>query len=299
MVDCPCGFGKQLPEEQRTCPACGADLGPLHEVKRLPRMLCESGVRYVEEGRLSEAALSLGASAVLDPNAMAPLKELALLHLRRGQHEDALFCIRRILEVEPNNKDVAELMQEIARQQEDNGMHLSLLSGTTSGPRMRYFVLPILAFATGLMLLPIWHALQGGGERDASQVEREVKDRISRNDAFQHSSVDVTVTPTLINISGSVPTVLHRSLIKEIVEGCVAGQQISLEALKVERPIPAAEQRPGFLYRVKKGETLASLAQLFYGDAAHWQGIFEANMDSVRLPGRIRQGQILEIPLPE
>jgi len=28
-IDCPCGYGKNIKEEQKTCDRCGADLTPL------------------------------------------------------------------------------------------------------------------------------------------------------------------------------------------------------------------------------------------------------------------------------
>lgn len=51
------------------------------------------------------------------------------------------------------------------------------------------------------------------------------------------------------------------------------------------------------LHVVRKGETLGSLAQDFYGDRGKWKRIHEANLDKVEDPDRIYLGQTLRIPL--
>lgn len=35
MIDCVCGYGKNLKEDQKNCPICGTDLTPLHRLRRL------------------------------------------------------------------------------------------------------------------------------------------------------------------------------------------------------------------------------------------------------------------------
>jgi nucleoid-associated protein YgaU len=49
-------------------------------------------------------------------------------------------------------------------------------------------------------------------------------------------------------------------------------------------------------HTVVAGDTLSALAQRFYGDAAKWPRILEANCDQVLNPDRIFPGQTLRIP---
>ena len=49
-------------------------------------------------------------------------------------------------------------------------------------------------------------------------------------------------------------------------------------------------------YAVAAGDTLATIAKRFYGDANAWQRIFDANRDQLTDPDRVRHGQMLKIP---
>jgi nucleoid-associated protein YgaU len=49
-------------------------------------------------------------------------------------------------------------------------------------------------------------------------------------------------------------------------------------------------------YVVQAGDTLSKIAQRYYGDAALYTKIFEANRDILKDPNRISPGQKLRIP---
>lgn len=50
------------------------------------------------------------------------------------------------------------------------------------------------------------------------------------------------------------------------------------------------------LYHVQKGDTLARIAQKFYGDRTAWKGIYQANRNQLANPDALRVGQVLKIP---
>jgi nucleoid-associated protein YgaU len=50
------------------------------------------------------------------------------------------------------------------------------------------------------------------------------------------------------------------------------------------------------VYEVKEGDTLAGIAEQYYGDPSLYPRIFEANLDSLVDPNKIRPGQKLRIP---
>jgi nucleoid-associated protein YgaU len=56
-------------------------------------------------------------------------------------------------------------------------------------------------------------------------------------------------------------------------------------------PLPAAQT-----YTVRSGDTLSSIAQMFYGDANEWRPIFEANRDLLPSADSLQAGQTLRIP---
>jgi nucleoid-associated protein YgaU len=66
-------------------------------------------------------------------------------------------------------------------------------------------------------------------------------------------------------------------------------------------PSPAAPAAPSAVneprtYEVVAGDTLSKIAKHFYGDAAKYPKIFEANRDQLKDPNVIKPGQRLKIP---
>ena len=49
-------------------------------------------------------------------------------------------------------------------------------------------------------------------------------------------------------------------------------------------------------YTVASGDSLSKIAKHFYGDAAKWRTIYEANKDTIKNPDLIHPGQVLTIP---
>jgi nucleoid-associated protein YgaU len=60
--------------------------------------------------------------------------------------------------------------------------------------------------------------------------------------------------------------------------------------------LPAAENPYTQHHVVVKGDTLSKIAQQYYGDAALYPKIFEANRDVLKDPNKISIGQKLRIP---
>ncbi len=50
------------------------------------------------------------------------------------------------------------------------------------------------------------------------------------------------------------------------------------------------------IYLVLQGDTLATIAARFYGNAHAWKMIFDANRDQLSDPEQIEPGQMLKIP---
>jgi len=60
----------------------------------------------------------------------------------------------------------------------------------------------------------------------------------------------------------------------------------------VVRPVHVASRR----YTVRPGDTLSGIAQRFYGRAADWPRLYQANRSKIRSPGMIYVGQVLSVP---
>jgi len=63
-----------------------------------------------------------------------------------------------------------------------------------------------------------------------------------------------------------------------------------------EKPAGPAASAPSTFYTVKSGDTLGKIAREFYGNAAKYPLIFEANKPMLSDPDKIYPGQSLRIP---
>ncbi|MEO6398705.1 MAG: LysM peptidoglycan-binding domain-containing protein [Tepidiformaceae bacterium] len=70
------------------------------------------------------------------------------------------------------------------------------------------------------------------------------------------------------------------------------------EAASASEAAPAAAEAPSApqTYVVQPGDSLSAISQKMYGDAKHWDTIFEHNKDKISDPNMIHPGQELVIP---
>jgi hypothetical protein len=66
--------------------------------------------------------------------------------------------------------------------------------------------------------------------------------------------------------------------------------------LTADLNIDASLPVPARIYEVVSGDTLSKIAKKFYGDAAQYMKIFEANKDQLKDPDKIQVGQKLKVP---
>jgi LysM domain/Immunoglobulin-like domain of bacterial spore germination len=124
-------------------------------------------------------------------------------------------------------------------------------------------------------------------------------------DASGAQLAQVVVSAGGTGIWGNYHIVLRLGTVPQTPQGTVevfgaAGKE-GVEVGKVVVPIifgrALIDPYHGFAqHTVVAGDTLSALAQRFYGDAATWPRILEANRDQVLNPDRIFPGQTLRIP---
>ena len=81
----------------------------------------------------------------------------------------------------------------------------------------------------------------------------------------------------------------------QAAEATTAVVQIRTDAL-LTHDAPAAQQEPARRYTVRRGDTLSSIAQRFYGSAAGWSQLYQASRSVLHNPDMIFPGQVLGIP---
>ncbi len=123
-------------------------------------------------------------------------------------------------------------------------------------------------------------------------------------DAVLNEAADtgqISIPGALRTSEGRVDTdALLRALILANTDGALAqipddviptGQGVEVRVVQ-----EAGETVPYYFYTVQTGDSLGAIAQNFYGDAAFYKVIFEANRRLLSTPNRIKSGQRLRIP---
>ncbi len=104
-------------------------------------------------------------------------------------------------------------------------------------------------------------------------------------------------TREYIDIRVEIPTMgeIKEKFPKPEQKAEVPSAKVERPAEEVEGPI-AIESTGPILYKVKEGDSLGLIAMKFYGKASKWTLIYEANMDKIDDPQRLKPGMELIIP---
>jgi len=82
-----------------------------------------------------------------------------------------------------------------------------------------------------------------------------------------------------------------------LLAGNIKGvKKVVADDLTAPEPAPEEVSKDEF-YEIKSGDTLGGIAKQFYGKAAKYMVIFEANRDIISDPNKIYPGQKIRIPL--
>ena len=103
-----CEYGKNIPEEQKTCPHCGVDLTPLHNLKALPRFYYEEGIKLARQRLWSIAIDKFKIAISLDPRLIEAYLALGNVYLQNGYCDHAIAEYEKALKFEPANEDIKE-----------------------------------------------------------------------------------------------------------------------------------------------------------------------------------------------
>ncbi|MGC3999538.1 MAG: LysM peptidoglycan-binding domain-containing protein [Anaeromyxobacter sp.] len=93
-------------------------------------------------------------------------------------------------------------------------------------------------------------------------------------------------------IRGAVPNEGIRNEVWNAIKAIDAKYADLTADISIDPSLPA----PVRVHEVVSGDTLSKIAKQFYGDAAKYQKIFEANRDQLKDPNVIKPGQRLKIP---
>ena len=133
-------------------------------------------------------------------------------------------------------------------------------------------------------------------QRDIDPAKLEI---LKRNKALQNllgelglvvENLRIDVNGTTAVVSGLVDDQAEREKVVLAI-GNVAGIARVADRLEATKKAPAAQ-----MHTVVPGDSLSKIAKKYYGNAAKYPVIFEANQPMLKDPDKIYPGQVLRIP---
>jgi nucleoid-associated protein YgaU len=295
MVDCPCGYGKDISEEQSACPICGNDVQPLHRIRALPRILYAESSELVRQGKVEDAVERLAAALSLGGASPAVYHALGDAYYSKGLYEQAKHEYERGLNLSPDDPQLRVAQEAAARAQSHAAaIHLQETSKLSILRKALIFV-PILTFLAGAATFAIVRTLyvrQPPPIPSYAQLASKITTDLGSDPLLAGSHLDVIAENQQLRLAGEVPSEAHRRLALEIARHKAGDQAQVISGLTVA---PAADIAPK-RYTVKAGDTLGKLAARFYGDSSMWPKLYDANREKMTAANKLAVNQILMIP---
>jgi len=292
-MDCPCGFGKNITEEQKNCLVCGTDLTPLHRLRSLPRNLYNDGARLLADGHQDKALEKLIAAVSLEPEFAEAHRALGQVLTKKGLYVEAVRHFDMALGADPGNVD-------LGKERNDADMSSRHSPEVREKSSKRTWMVGVAGFIIGVSLFPLSRAVLKNPPSPPTReiLASRIKAALVENASLAESILQVGQTQEGLLITGEVPSLLHKNLAVEIARNQAEGIPVNCEGLHVFIPPQEPQKTKSFfMYRVKAGDSLGTIAFKFYGQERMWRRIFEANQDRLSTPDAILPGQSLSIPL--
>jgi len=140
------------------------------------------------------------------------------------------------------------------------------------------------------------------------EAEAEPAVRRSTRDEIAAARGAITESQTAPKVSERepepvLPDVRPPAAVQPTVAPAIAdrGKSASSSPLKIPNPLktakrPSGAAAPARTYVVQPGDSMFRIAEKFYGDSSEWKKIRDANRNQIDPDGRLRAGQILQIP---
>jgi nucleoid-associated protein YgaU len=129
---------------------------------------------------------------------------------------------------------------------------------------------------------------------DVNKVRAVALKRLVNDSKLPVQSLEITVDGDRATVRGTVPDQATR---EKVVLCCGNAATIaSVDDQLVVRQEAQQQEPESRYYTVVKGDTLSKIAKQYYGSAAKYPVIFEANKPMLTHPDKIYPGQVLRIP---
>jgi len=110
-MDCPVCPRTEIPDDAQSCPACGANLGPVRRAVELAASFYNDAVRLAKAGAIEAATLRLGAALALDENCLPARRLLGKLLWQQGRGAEAMWQWEQAAAA-PEDQEAKRLLEE-------------------------------------------------------------------------------------------------------------------------------------------------------------------------------------------
>lgn len=133
-------------------------------------------------------------------------------------------------------------------------------------------------------------------EEDAA---KKIQENINANNpGIKNLKVDFKKNTVYLSGEAQSPESLQKAI---LMAGNIQGvETVNVDGVQVPVSVQAPQALESFdntqYYIIQQGDTLSKIAQRYYGNAARYGEIFEANREVIRNPNQIFPGQKIRIP---
>jgi nucleoid-associated protein YgaU len=290
MIDCTCGYGKNISEDQKRCPNCGIDVTPLHRIRGLPRSYRDEANMLAQHGLLDVAMEKLMAAICLDGGSVSSYVALGELYIRKGLYREAITAFEKALQIEPRNTGARKGHDESQR---------AIGKAKASVLRKLSYSVAVIVMATGIVVSAAFgyfafHKVPANNR--AADPVVTMGHRFAEDPNLRGADLSVRRNGNEITISGEVPSELHKALVTEIAQRLGGERAVLSNNISVRRSPSLADRPAGFMYTIRRGDTLVALSQKFYGSSQEWNRIVSANKGKISDPRTLGVGEGIFVP---
>jgi nucleoid-associated protein YgaU len=280
-IDCPVCNRKNIVSDN--CPGCDADLTSLKYINNLPALFINKSKGLLFQGLPEQSIEALLVAAALNSSDTEPYLTIGDMYAERKLFATAILYYQKALALEPSNlkaidgikKSSAEI-ENIEKKQNKVERKLKIL------PKLLYSLPLATLIITIFLYTPVKNLFNKYiYSYNISASADELKYKLTKYPVFLDSHINIAGSGSTITLNGEVPTLIHKYLANEIINGLINSQQIKIQNNLM----------------VKRSHTLSLLASLFYNNSNQWQNIYNINKNILNSPDELIRGRIISIPI--
>ena len=300
MINCPCGYGKDITDEQKNCPVCGMELTALHRLNNLWKEFFSKGKDSLKKEDYDNAIESLYTSISMQRiPSEEPFLLLAETFYKTREFDKALEICKRALNIFNENSEFLNIRKNCESELKKENTFKLFNKKNIHILKYAFFILPIVFLFLGIFITNI---LEKNGPDNFSDAEllSYLQDNLSHQPSLKDQELDVSINNKEISIKGNVQTEGQKDFVYYIANEYNRHHKINVNGIEViDKQNLNRNKVVNIKYKIRKGDTLTKIALFFYNDSQKWHDIYELNKDIIPDLYKITEGQIIIIPLTQ